>query len=148
MLALPQAAQLSIHFLWRKISNVAPPWGTWFWTHYWRIEREEKSPAPGRNRVLLRRYVLYCRATIAAHPLNLVIWNSFLVPETGLALLLTNEWKIKHNGNIYHNWTWQDSNPHSLEAGSDETSLNPFIWKFNSQSTLETSKEKIVFKVL
>ena len=42
MLYLPQAVQLSIHFLLRKISSVAPPWRTWLRTHYWGIERRKK----------------------------------------------------------------------------------------------------------
>ena len=45
MLVLPLAPQLTIHFLFRKISSAAPPWGTWLRTHCWGIEREE----PRRN---------------------------------------------------------------------------------------------------
>ena len=48
MLVLPPAAQLNVHF-WPRISSAAPPWGTWFRTHYWGIDRDEKIPAPGGN---------------------------------------------------------------------------------------------------
>ena len=37
-----QAARLTIHLLWRKISWVAPPRCTWLRRHYWGILREEK----------------------------------------------------------------------------------------------------------
>ena len=47
MLVSPQAAQLSSHFLLRKISSAASPWETWLRMLYREMEREEKSPAPG-----------------------------------------------------------------------------------------------------
>ena len=76
MLLLPQAAQLSIHFLFRKISSAAPPWGSWLRTYYQEIEREEKAlhPAgtePTTSRVLLHRPVLYRCATTTAPFKNL-----------------------------------------------------------------------------
>ena len=43
MLDSHQAEQLSIYFVWKKISSVAPPWGTWLRTHYWGKEREEEK---------------------------------------------------------------------------------------------------------
>ena len=38
------------HFWKKEITSLAPPWGAWWRTHYWGIEREEKSLAPGWNR--------------------------------------------------------------------------------------------------
>ena len=68
MLVLPQAAQLRIHFLLRKISSAAPPWRTWLRTHYWGIEWGKKAQHSAgieaiTSRVLLRRQVLYFCAT-------------------------------------------------------------------------------------
>ena len=57
-------------FLFRKISNVAPSWGTWLRTHYWGILLREDLPLAGiepmTSRVLLSRGVLYHCATTAA----------------------------------------------------------------------------------
>ena len=64
MLVSPQAAQLSIHFLLKKISSAAPPCGTWIRTYYWVIERAGFEPMT--SRVLLCRPVLYRCATPAA----------------------------------------------------------------------------------
>ena len=86
MLVSPQAAQLSIHFLLKKISSVAPPWGTWLRTHYLGIEREEIAQCsveikPTTSRTLLRQCVLYRCATTAANS-SLHKFKGFL----GLAL--------------------------------------------------------------
>ena len=54
------------HFL-RKISSLAPPWGTWLRTHYW-WDREEKKPSLGGIRIhdlFVTRRVLYQCATNA-----------------------------------------------------------------------------------
>ena len=83
MLVSPQAAQLSVHFLLRKISSVASPWGTWLRTHYWRIEKEgKKQHLVGieltTSRVLLHRHVLNHCATTAAQA-NSSFWLSLLL---------------------------------------------------------------------
>ena len=61
------------HFLLRKISSAAPPWGTWLRTHYWGIEREEKSPAPGGSWVQKICSEGVC-STVLLKPLLKEIW--------------------------------------------------------------------------
>ena len=83
MLVLPPAAQLNVHFWPRIISSAAPPRGTWFRTHYWGIEREEKSlhPAgiePTTSWVLLFGRVHYhCAATVSLEAPSFV-WHQLL----------------------------------------------------------------------
>ena len=71
-LALPQAAQLGIHFL-SENSNAGPPRGNCMRTHYW---EEEKSPAPGGNGthgLYVARHVLYRCATSAAQVIPILM---------------------------------------------------------------------------
>ena len=78
-LASPQAAQLGIFY--RKISNVAPLWGTWLRTHYW-LDREEKKKAqhPTGFESMTSLPWGIC-STAVLHPLptwfKLVIWMQF-----------------------------------------------------------------------
>ena len=85
-LALSQAAWLSIFF--RKISSVAPPWGTWIKDALLRGQRREKSLALNRiwtHDLSVTRRALYRCATTAAQQVQ--FQNSHFEIKVG-------QWKI------------------------------------------------------
>ena len=116
-LVSPQAARLSIHFLLRKISRAAPPWGTWLRTHYGGIE-------PTTSRALFRRRELYCCATTTAlchepHVKLSLWWRHLLVyfwPQSLLAGFLIYSsltgwgWLYFYFGRYENFATWKTSN--------------------------------------
>ena len=94
MVVSSQATQLSIHFLFRKISSVAPLWGTWLRTHYWGIEIEEKSTVPSGNRT--HELKSFCSAGMCL--------TAVLQPQPCLGEIC-NKWKA----NSKVNWVCQTS---------------------------------------
>ena len=70
-LALPQAAQLCLHFVGKlKINCVAPPWGTWLRTHHWlrKIGEISKKKLPVGIEHRTSRSVVWCHIPLELQP--------------------------------------------------------------------------------